>query len=247
MISSALVATLTLRTSLLSASTSLLARAAEPAARSILLAFAVAVLLSVLRVKSVTPRLAAWKIVLYCALAMPVLGWVLPALPLSVPAPEFMAGSVSRAVDLAPALVARATEPRGAIESQSKASTAPAKSSRITKNPIRRNSVTKNDVAAISVAEPSRPASAAPAPKQVRADSLFTRWKAFAGALYVAVTMIFLARFLLGFVLSRRVSFSRGSSQENAAARRIRNRSRARHSRCAPLFHLASRRLARLG
>jgi beta-lactamase regulating signal transducer with metallopeptidase domain len=194
MISSALVATLTLRTSLLSASTSLLARAAEPAARSILLAFAVAVLLSVLRVKSVTPRLAAWKIVLYCALAMPVLGWVLPALPLSVPAPEFMAGSVSRNVDLVPTPAAPTSPVHSAIKFHAKASAAPAT-----------NSSAINSDLALSVTEPSRPASAAPAPKQVRADSLFTRWKAFAGALYVAVTMIFLARFLLGFVLSRRL------------------------------------------
>lgn len=233
MIPSAPIATFMLASSFRSASTSLLARAAEPAARSILLACAVAILLSVLRVKSVTPRLAVWKIVLYCALAMPVLGWVLPALPLSVPAPEFMAGSVSRAVDLAPAPVARATEPRGAIESQSKGSAAPTTNSRITKDPITRNSVTKNDVAAISVTEPPRPVSAAPAPKQVRADSLLTRLKLFAGVLYVAVTTIFFARFLLGFVLSRRLERAARTVDDPRALHSL-----AFHSRAARLKKL---------
>jgi len=219
MIFSAPFATVMLEGSFLSASTSLLTRAAEPAVRSILLACAVAILLSVLRVKGVTPRLAVWKIVLYCALAMPFLGWVLPALPLSVPAPEFMAGSVSRSVDLTP--VALTAVSRTAIESESKASAAPATSS--------------NVKLALSVVEPSR-LSSVTSPrthKQVSTDSLFTRWKAFAGALYVAVTTIFFARFLLGFVLSRRLERAARTVDDPRALDSL-----ALHSRAARLRKL---------
>ena len=228
MIFSAPIATLMLGSSPLSASTSLLARAAEPAIRSMLLACAVAILLSVLRVKAVTPRLAAWKIVLCCALAMPVLGLVLPALPLSVPAPEFMAGSVSRAgADLAPTLAARATEPRGANELPSKTSAARATNSRMTKN-----SITKKEVA-ISVAEPSRLSSAAPAPKQARTESLFTRLRVAAGAVYALVAAILLARFWLGFVLSRRLERAARTVDDPRALARL-------------TFHSHLARLARL-
>jgi beta-lactamase regulating signal transducer with metallopeptidase domain len=201
MIFSAPFATFMLGGSILSASTSLLARAAEPAARSILLACAVAILLSALRVKSVTPRLAVWKIVLYCALAMPVLGWVLPALPLSVPAPKFIDGSVLRTAEPAPTpgtptSTAPAIVRHAEIESHAKTSVVPASSSAALDSNL-----------TLPVAEPSRVSSAASAPahKQVRTESLFSRLKVLAGAVYVAVAAIFFARFLLGFVLSRRL------------------------------------------
>jgi bla regulator protein blaR1 len=229
MIFSAPFATVILGSSFLSASTSLLARAAEPAARSIFLACAVAILLGALRVKSVTPRLAVWKIVLYCALAMPVLGWILPALPLSVPAPKFIGSSVLRTAEPVPtSSTPTSTTPtvarRAAIESHTKTSAA-----------LAANRPTTKDEVALPVAEPSRLSSAASASvrKQVRTESLFSRLKVLAGAVYVAVAAIFFARFLLGFVLSRRLECAARTVDDPRALGSL-----AFHSRAARLKKL---------
>lgn len=66
----------------------LLRQLAEPAVRSLALGCFAAAALAILRVKNVTLRLTAWKTVLCVALAMPMLGWLLPALPFSLPIPQ---------------------------------------------------------------------------------------------------------------------------------------------------------------
>jgi bla regulator protein blaR1 len=58
---------------------------ADPALRAIALACVAALALAVLRVRSAGVRLAVWKGVLYAAVTMPVLAWVLPAVPLRLP------------------------------------------------------------------------------------------------------------------------------------------------------------------
>jgi beta-lactamase regulating signal transducer with metallopeptidase domain len=68
------------------ASTSLLVQIANPALRTIALAGAAGVGLAAFRVKAPSVRLFTWTAVLYVALAMPVLGWILPALPIPMPA-----------------------------------------------------------------------------------------------------------------------------------------------------------------
>ncbi len=75
-------------TAALQASTILLDQLANPAARSLVLAGAAALGLAVFRVKTTSARLFTWTAVLYAALAMPLLGWVLP--PLSIPTPELL-------------------------------------------------------------------------------------------------------------------------------------------------------------
>ena len=195
---------------------SLLARAAEPAARSILLACAAALVLGALRVKSVVPRLAVWKVVLYCALAMPALGWVLPALPFSVPAPQFAGNSVLGAVEFAPTPVAAVAH--AAIELKSKTQAAVTASSDVILTP--------------AVAEPSRP-TLAPTTKPIGAVTLFTRLKLAAGAVYIAVATIFLARFLLGFLLSRRLERAARTVDDPRALSSL-----ASHSRAARLKEL---------
>ena len=74
-------------------STNLLAQVAEPALRALVLAGAAGVGLRVFRVKATAVRLFTWTAVLYGALAMPLLGWVLP--PLAVPAPGFLVSSAA--------------------------------------------------------------------------------------------------------------------------------------------------------
>ena len=166
----------------LQGSSSLLAHAAEPAVRSILVAGAAALVLGALRVKSVTPRLAVWKIVLCCALAMPVLGWVLPALPFSIPAPKFAGKSEF-------ASAPSGSVPHATTEPKSRTSAAAA-------------SGTDSNLA--PAAELLLPLSARTL-KPVRSESLYIRLKGVSGAVYVAVATIFFARFLLGFFLTRRL------------------------------------------
>jgi beta-lactamase regulating signal transducer with metallopeptidase domain len=73
---------------LIDASTSLLAQLANPAARAVALAGAAGLGLAAFRVRSTSARLFTWTAVLYAALAMPLLGWMLPPLP--VPTPAFL-------------------------------------------------------------------------------------------------------------------------------------------------------------
>ena len=149
----------------LQASSSLLALAAAPAVRSILVACAAALVLGALRVKSVAPRLAVWKIVLCCALAMPVLGWLFPVLPFSIPAPKFAGKSVFGMVELASSPAA--SVPHAMIEPKSRTSAAVASGTDLNLAP--------------AVAEPPGPSSARTS-KPVRAESLYTRLKGVAGA-----------------------------------------------------------------
>lgn len=160
---------------------SLPAALAAPAARSIALGCIAGLALIALRVKGVSPRLAVWKIVLYSALAMPVLGWVVPALPFSVPAPWKVSSSGETAS--VPAVV----------------TTSPAND---TGNNSARLSLAPKMVDAVAHRSLSRATEAAPAAE------IWMQWKIAAGALYIAVATIFLARFLLGLLLSRRMERS---------------------------------------
>lgn len=70
---------------------------ADPALRSILLACVAALLLGVFRVRSLAARLTVWTWVLYAASAMPVLGWLLPALPLHLSVPVARLRTINQA------------------------------------------------------------------------------------------------------------------------------------------------------
>lgn len=63
-----------------------LAYVAEPAVRSLMVGCVAAIALEALRVKRVATRLYVWTAVLVVALAMPLLGTIVPRLPLGVPA-----------------------------------------------------------------------------------------------------------------------------------------------------------------
>ncbi len=63
----------------------LLAQLADAAARSLALAAVAGLALAVFRVRTTSARLFTWTTVLYAALAIPLLGWVLPSLPIPMP------------------------------------------------------------------------------------------------------------------------------------------------------------------
>jgi beta-lactamase regulating signal transducer with metallopeptidase domain len=185
---------------------SLPAALAEPAARSIALGCLAGLALIALRVKGVSPRLAVWKIVLYSALAMPVLGWIVPALPFSVPAPWKASSSGETASVSA---VITPLPPTDTGNNSARLSLAP----KIVDAPAHRSL--------------SRASEAAPAP------GIWMQWKIAAGALYIAVATIFLARFLLGLLLSRRMERSARTVGDTRALGRL-------------AFHAYAARLKRL-
>jgi hypothetical protein len=85
------------------ASINLLAQLANPAARSLLLGVTAGVALAALRVKTTSTRLFTWTAVLYAALAMPMLGWMLPPLP--IPAPAFLSRAINTPISHESSLV----------------------------------------------------------------------------------------------------------------------------------------------
>ncbi|HET7891890.1 MAG TPA: hypothetical protein VFL34_10205, partial [Candidatus Sulfotelmatobacter sp.] len=75
-------------TAALQTSSTLLAQLAIPAARGLILGAAAGLGLTAFRVKATSTRLFTWTAVLYAALAMPMLAWLLP--PMAVPAPALL-------------------------------------------------------------------------------------------------------------------------------------------------------------
>jgi len=81
------------------ASITLLEQLASPAVRALALGCAAGLGLAAFRVKGTSARLFTWRAVLYAALAMPLLGWLLPSLP--VPAPAFLQNGAAQSVPAA--------------------------------------------------------------------------------------------------------------------------------------------------
>jgi VWFA-related protein len=86
---------------------------AESALRAIVLAAAMALVFTALRPKRAATRLTGWTIVLYAALAMPVLGWVLPPVRWSLPIVLPAAPRLDEANLRLPAVEPRAGTPKG--------------------------------------------------------------------------------------------------------------------------------------
>jgi hypothetical protein len=70
---------------ILDAPANLAAHVLQPAVRSLAFACVAGVALAAFRVRSIALRLAIWRAVLLVALAMPLLGLLLPPLPVFVP------------------------------------------------------------------------------------------------------------------------------------------------------------------
>jgi beta-lactamase regulating signal transducer with metallopeptidase domain len=169
----------------------LMAHIAEPAIRSLILAGLAGLALGVFRPKSLPIQMAIWTTALYAALAMPFLGWILPAV--RVPLPAFGRINLVRAA-------AHVRSYRSAVFVGPDAVTAGTASSR--------------DAVAARLGAFSRRAvqiSAQPAPLPVsRRGSalreLFTSdGPAMAAGLYFLAVGILFARFLLGVILRRRL------------------------------------------
>jgi beta-lactamase regulating signal transducer with metallopeptidase domain len=160
-------------------SSALLAQLASAAARTLFVAGAAGVTLAALRVRSTSQRLLVWTLVLCAALAMPLLGRLIPPFSIPLPKIERAGGNESRPVPDSKQSISQAwrsgrkSEPAHHFEI-----VPPASSSSKTK-----------------VFQESR-------------ESSFWRsisWGAAARAIYFAGVVLLLARFLVGIALARRL------------------------------------------
>ncbi len=157
------------------------------ALRSVALAAIAALGLSVLRAKATSLRLFAWKTVLCAALAMPLLGWLLP--PLSIPTPDFLH---RQSVQVVESDVSPVSSPSISISPslRSNAAVAPKASGK---------KVTGVRSGQSALAVHTAGASALPF------SHASIPWTAVATGLYAAVALLLLVRFVIGIVLARRL------------------------------------------
>jgi len=174
--------------------TNLLAQLAIAAARTLALSMIVGIGLSAFRVRSTSPRLFTWTAVLYAALAMPLLQTMLPPLP--VPAPEFLERELTNARRMFTGPVEQ-TPPLQAAERRKNAAHGASRG--------RNADAVKPQRGERRTLTAQKPVSA-----DVPTSSSFwtresIRWSAIAAAIYLAVALILLARFIVGLAFSRRL------------------------------------------
>ncbi len=182
-------------------SSTLLTELADPAARALALAAAAGLALAAFRVKATSTRLFTWTAVLYAALAMPFLGWMLPRV--SVATPEFL-GQAWQNMEPTETSVRENDVVVSAVEEGSPLVTAELRQSAtygarrgIATNVSEpqwgeRSTLTQSNASSSSAIE-------IPAP-----PSSFS-WSLIAAALYIAIAGIFLARLLIGLIYGRRL------------------------------------------
>lgn len=188
---------------------SVLVHLAYSGLRAIALAGFAGIVLAAFRVKATPARLFAWKAVLCAALAMPLLGWLLP--PLHIPAPRFFQRQL-----LLPAIV----KTRVSIVGR-------------TPHPEPRAQHPAEDVSHT----PLPAGSLAPAESALPQPSLWStiQWRDAASLGYFAVTMILLARFVVGVVFTRRLFRTGFDLHEPRITQRLVSGSRAHALNFAPL------------
>ena len=193
------------------ASTSLLVQLANPAGRALALACAAALALAVFRAKTTSVRLFAWTAVLYAALAMPLLGWILPAVPVATPAfLQFPATQPAPNTAQSSQLLASADVPSAASRVFI-ARNAPVKGT--STGTMAGTTAGKIDLLVSAQTLQSRQTPllaetplAAAAPSASRPSLLAAvPWDAVAVGIYLAVAILLLARFLVGLALGRRL------------------------------------------
>ena len=178
----------------LEASTNLLAQLADPAARALALAAAAAIALAAFRVRATSVRLFTWTAVLYAALAMPILGWMLPSLP--VPTPQFLRDAIN------------ARQAQLLIGSVEGSSPIPAAERR----QIAAHGASRGGNAAVDerlrgerLTPTYHPASPATDAHSTLVPSAPIPWGALTTGIYLAVAMLLLARFFIGLAFARRL------------------------------------------
>ena len=164
--------------------TNLLMQLANPAARALALAAAAGLALTAFRVRTTSVRLFTWTAVLYAALAMPLLGRMLPPLPL--PAPAFLQSGSLRSEVMRPSPKAgELVQPAAQVKVRTAHNLA-----------VKTTSSTEFTYALSTPAIQAAPSSPA--------WSLIP-WKSVAAGIYLAVAFLLLLRFFVGLAFSRRL------------------------------------------
>jgi beta-lactamase regulating signal transducer with metallopeptidase domain len=206
----------------------LLVHLIAPAARSLCLGCFAALVMGAFCVKSALARLAIWKAVLYAALAMPLLGWILPPLPFEIPA------AAARVVPRNAPFVA-ALHPNGAAPTAGPSATGPfppalslirheilSQVGNSTLHPMSARGTSRSDVAPpVAII----PAKAVPAVGESNSSPVIAArdrdsfsWIAALAVTYVSVTLLFFGRLFLGITLSRRLIRAARPIPESEAA-----------------------------
>jgi len=201
------------------AASTLLTQLAIPAARAILLATAGGLALAVFRVKTTSLLLFAWTGVLYAALAMPLLGRMLPPLP--IPVPAFLAPSSAQPVSQRSPTVSSAAQPLYEDVSIARGETVEQRSGPDVVENISVPSVKGPALATTDVATPY--------PGTPARTSFWTsiQWSLIATAIYVAMTLLLLARLVVGIVFSRRLARSARTIREQRVVQCLASRAYA--------------------
>jgi beta-lactamase regulating signal transducer with metallopeptidase domain len=165
---------------------SLLAHLTDSAVRALFLGAAVSLGLFAFRVKATPARLFTWSAVLYAALAMPFLGWMLPRL--AIPTPFFLQSGLAQTTHVE---VQNTEFPRGGFSSIDKNVAAVRNEMERKKSPGEILSASSSSMPS-GVSQPSRATQHIP-------------WSMVAAAVYFAVASLLLARLLVGFVCTRRL------------------------------------------
>jgi beta-lactamase regulating signal transducer with metallopeptidase domain len=196
-------------TAVLQASTNLLVQLANPAARALALAAAAGLSLAAFRVKSTSVRLFTWTAVLYAALAMPLLSWTLRPLPIPTPAFGWRSASSAAINAFVPS---RASAPSPVEPSSSASSPAAERLQNVARTERSRTGASHGNLA-METNQPQSESSIlsnvsqSPTIGTIASSSTHPSvpWTAFAAAFYLAITAIFLARFLIGLAYGRRL------------------------------------------
>lgn len=184
------------------ASTNVLAHLLNPAVRALLLSLIVGGGLAAFRVRTASLRLFTWTAVLYAAIAMPMLQWMLPPLP--IPAPAFLQNAFPQHPKSGPSRLRRngvfLGVPTDAVVMQAIATPTTGdrsvryqKAQKLKLAPGSGNATSQKDT-------PATPAAAAP--PSFRSG---IPWNALAAAIYFAVASLLLVRFCVGLAFSRRL------------------------------------------
>jgi len=173
-------------------------------ARSFVVAGAAAAGLYGFRVRATSLRLFTWTAVLYASLALPLLGWLLPALQVS--APQFLEHQFARTA------LSNSADRRSI--------------STFTRPPVTRSSkeakVSRSNALPLLAKEPTDPVRQSVAEEHPSfAWAAALSWSVVAGWIYVAVSLFFLARFAAGIILSRKLVRSSQSITEASAVAKL--------------------------
>jgi beta-lactamase regulating signal transducer with metallopeptidase domain len=198
------------------AATNLLAQLANPAIRALILSVIVGLGLAAFRVRTTSLRLFTWTAVLYAAVAMPLLQWMLPPLPIHAPA--FLQSEL------------RQLQTTRNEAAQSEAAQAEAAQH------LRATSSDKVPISSIETHNPSRPSLAdlrvrarmeAPSSTPTATASWSTiPWTAVAICIYFAVALILLVRFFVGLAFGHRLKQASQTIDDSRLASKLTFRAR---------------------